>query len=88
MSQNQTNKVISPNPAAGEALKWKSHVNDLIRRTNDAGPHPAKLSTEWRGDWEIVDKAGILEYQDRDEYVLVGKTKSEMRVQEKKKGSR
>lgn len=84
MSPHQTNEVVSLKSPAGDTSKRKSHVNELISRTNDAGPHPARLGTECRCDWEIVDKDSILDYQDRDEYVLVGKMKSEMRAQEKK----
>lgn len=57
----------------------------FLHRTNNADPRVKERSPNEGDEWEVVDKAEVLENQDKDEWVLVGKTQAEKKKQEEER---
>jgi hypothetical protein len=55
----------------------KSQLEDFLHRTNNAGLHVSEPGANGGGNWEVVDSEEVLREQDKDEWVLVGKTEAE-----------
>jgi hypothetical protein len=68
---------MSSSTSTNTVQSTKSQLEDFLHRTNNAGLHVSEPSANGGGNWEVVDSEEVLREQDKDEWVLVGKTEAE-----------
>jgi len=75
----------SPYSATEQISRSQSQLDDFLRRKKYAALYPAKSGAESKSDWELVDKETVQDDQERNEWILVGKTETEKHAQKQGK---
>jgi beta-lactamase class D len=76
---------MSSNIGTNTVRRAQSPLEDFLHRTNNAGLHVEEPSPNKGGHWEVINKTDVLEQQDKDEWVLVGKTGAEKKKREEER---